>query len=149
MNHSNHLLNDLVSITRDGQDFYQHAAAKVSDPDLKALFGRIATIKAEIVTNLSAEIKAAGGANPTQSGTIVGELNKFYGDLRSMLGGKDYAYVAQLEQSEDRLVKAFEIARNDRDLAPSALAVLNRLEPQVRQCHELMRTRKLAQKKAA
>ena len=149
MNHSNHILNDLVSVARDGQDFYQHAADKVVDPDLKSLFTRIAGIKADIVATLSSEIKAAGGDKPTQSGTIVGELNKLYGDLRALAGGKDYAYVAQLEHSEDRLVKAFEDARNDNDIAPSALAVLNRLEPEVRQCHELMRTRKLALKKAA
>jgi uncharacterized protein (TIGR02284 family) len=149
MNHSNHVLNDLVAIARDGQDFYQHAASKVGDPELKALFARIGTIKAEIVTGLSAEIKAAGGEKPTESGTIVGEISKVYSDLRALAGSKDYQYVAQLEHSEDRLVKAFEDARNDSKIAPSALSVLNRLEPEVRQCHEMMRTRKLALKKAA
>ena len=149
MKHSNHVLNDLVAIARDGQDFYQHAAGKVSDRELKDLFARIGTIKAEIVTSLSAEIKAAGGDKPTEHGTLVGEINKIYGDLRALAGSKDYQYVAQLEQSEDRLVKAFEDARRDISLAPSALAVLNRLEPQVRQCHDLMRARKMALKKAA
>ena len=149
MKHSNHVLNDLVAIARDGQDFYQHAASKVSDPELKNLFARIGTIKSEIVTSLSAEIKAAGGEKPTQSGTLVGEFNQLYGDLRAMAGSKDYQYVAQLEQSEDRMVKAFAAARNDAQISPSALAVLNRIEPEVRQCHELMRNRKLALKKAA
>lgn len=55
-----------------------------------------------IVTNHSTEIKAAGGDKPTQSGTIVGELNRIYGDLRAIDSGKDYACVAQLDQSEIR-----------------------------------------------
>jgi len=31
MNHSNRMLNDLVSIARDGKSFYEHAASKVAD----------------------------------------------------------------------------------------------------------------------
>ena len=149
MKNSNQVLNDLVAITRDGQDFYQHAAGKISDPQLKELFIRIGNIKAEIVTSLSAEIKATGGDAPTGSGTLVGEIRKVYGDLRALAGSKDFQYVAQLEQSEDRLVKAFEEARRDSFLTPSAHSVLDRLEPKVRQCHELMRDRKMALKKAA
>ncbi len=149
MKHSNQVLNDLVAIARDGQEFYHHAAGKVSDPALQDLFARIGTIKAEIVTGLSAEIKASGGDQPTETGTMVGEIRKLYGDLRGLAGSKDYQYVAQLDQSEDRLVKAFDEARKDSSLAPSALAVLDRLEPQVRQSHDLMRARKVALKKAA
>lgn len=148
MNHSNHLLNDLVAIARDGKAFYEHAATKVGDAELKGLFNRLAAIKSDIVTGLTREITGAGD-KPAASGTLVGELSKLYGDLRAMAGSKDYAYVAQLEQSEDRFLSAFEDARKDQKASPGALAVLNRLAPEVRQCHELMRTRKQAMKKAA
>ena len=148
MNHSNKMLNDLVSLARDGKGFYEHAATKVIDPELKTLFTRIAVVKGEIVTGLSNEIKAMGD-KPAESGTLVGEINKLYGELRALVGNKDYAYVAQLEDSEDRLLKAFNEARNDKEVSEHALIVLNRLAPEVRQCHEMMRTRKLALKKAA
>jgi uncharacterized protein (TIGR02284 family) len=144
----NNKLNDIVAIARDGKDFYEHAASKVSDPDLRALFNRIASVKSDIVTNLSRVIRSTGD-EPADSGTIVGDINKLYGDLRALTGGKDYAYVAQLEQAEDRLLKAFEEARNDKDTSPDALAVLAQLSPEVRRCHELMRTRKQAMKHAA
>ena len=42
-------LNDLISIARDGKDFYEEAAQKVDDAELKTLFARIATTKAQIV----------------------------------------------------------------------------------------------------
>lgn len=148
MNHSNHRLNDLVAIARDGKGFYEHAATKVNDPELKALFNRIASIKGEVVAGLSSQIKAAG-EKPADSGTLVGDISKLYGELRALAGNKDYAYVAQLEQSEDRLLHAFEEARNDKDVSPAALVVLDRLAPEIRQCHDLMRTRKQALKKAA
>ncbi|HMB57911.1 MAG TPA: PA2169 family four-helix-bundle protein [Arenimonas sp.] len=147
MNHNKHL-NDLVAVARDGKDFYEYAATRVDDQELKSLFTRMAGIKGEIVQGLSSEIKATGDV-PTQSGTIVGDMNKLYGSVRALLGNKDYAYVAQLEESEDRLLKAFNIAIADKDTTATALAVLNRLLLQVRQCHEQMRTRKLALKKAA
>jgi uncharacterized protein (TIGR02284 family) len=148
MNHSNQLLNDIVAIARDGQSFYQHAATKVNDPELKKLFVRIADIKGEIVMELSGTIKTVGD-KPVESGTLYGEISKLYGDLRAKIGDKDYAFVAQLEASEDRLLKAFDEARSDKDISATALAALTRLSPEVRQCHEIMRTRKQALKKAA
>lgn len=148
MKPSNQTLNDLVSIARDGKSFYEHAATKVDDTELRNLFNRLATIKGDILLGLGSEI-AATGDKPADSGTLVGELSKLYGDLRALAGSKDYAYVAQLEQSEDRFIHAFEEARKDERVSPGAIATLNRLAPEVRQCHELMRTRKQAMKKAA
>ena len=148
MNHSNSNLNDLVSIARDGKNFYEHAATKVDDAALKTLFTRIAASKAAIVQGLSAEIRAEGD-KPTQSGTLVGEMNKLYGGIRALVGNKAYAYVAQLEESADRMLKAFNAAIADKDTSALALGVLNRLAPEVRACHNLMRDRKLALKKAA
>ena len=148
MNNSNKHLNDLVAIARDGKSFYEHAATKVDDAQLQALFQRIAVVKGDIVQGLSTEVRIEGD-KPTQSGTVVGDISKLYGDIRALLGNKDYAYVAQLEESEDRLLKAFAAAIADKDTSAPALAVLNRLMPQVRECHDLMRTRKQALKKAA
>ena len=148
MNPSNQTLNDLVCIARDGKSFYEHAATKVDDAELRNLFTRLAAVKDDIVLGLASQISAAGD-KPADSGTLVGELSKLYGDLRALAGSKDYAYVAQLEQSEDRFISAFEAARRDERVSPAAIATLNRLAPEVRHCHELMRTRKQAMKKAA
>jgi len=148
MNNSNKHLNDLVAIARDGKSFYEHAATKVDDAQLQALFNRLAVVKGDIVQGLSTEVRIEGD-KPTQSGTVVGDISKIYGDIRALVGNKDYAYVAQLEESEDRLVKAFTAAIADKDTPAPALTVLNRLLPQVRECHDLMRTRKQALKKAA
>jgi len=148
MNNSNKHLNDLVAIARDGKSFYEHAATKVDDAQLQALFNRLAVVKGDIVQGLSTEVRIEGD-KPTQSGTVVGDISKIYGDIRALVGNKDYAYVAQLEESEDRLLKAFTAAIADKDTSAPALTVLNRLLPQVRECHDLMRTRKQALKKAA
>jgi uncharacterized protein (TIGR02284 family) len=134
MSHSTRTLNDLVAIARDGKSFYEHAAPKVDDPTLKTLFSRIAAVKGDIVQGLSGEVRAEGDT-PADAGTVVGGISRVYGDVRALLGNKDYAYVAQLEEAEDRMMKAFDDALADTALAPAASTVLTRLAPEVRQCH--------------
>ena len=148
MNHSNHILNDLVSATRDGKSFYEHAATKVDSPQLKTLFLRLAKVKGEIVQGLSSEIRATG-EKPADVGTWSGDFSKMYGDVRALLGDKNYAYVAQLEDSEDSLLKAFDKAMNDEHTSPHARTVITRFMPEVISCHDTMRTRKNELKKAA
>ena len=148
MNHTNHILNDLVSATRDGKSFYEHAASKVDNPELKTLFTRLAKVKGDIVQGLSNEIHA-GGDKPADSSTWSGDFNKLYGEVRALLGDKNYAYVSRLEESEDQLLKAFDKAMNDKDTSASAHIVIARILPEVRSCHDIMRARKIALKKAA
>ncbi len=148
MNHSNHILNDLVSVARDGKSFYEDAASKIDNPELRTLFTRIATVKGDVVNSLSSEIRTSGDT-PADSGTWVGSFNKMYGDMRAKFGDKSYGFVAQLEESEDRLLKGFHDALQDKDISANARMTLNRLLPEVRGCHDIMRDRKAELKKAA
>ena len=148
MNNSTKILNDIISVTRDGKEFYEHAATKVDDSELMTLFARMAAVKGQVVSGLSSEIEAMGD-EPAEKGTLAGDLSQMYGDLRALLGNKDYAYVAQLEDSEDRLLKAFDAALADTDTPASTREILSRYLPEVRSCHEVMRSRKLALKQAA
>jgi len=148
MKNSNEVLNDLVSVARDGREFYEHAATRVKDPELKALFERIAVSKGEIVRGLSNEVRSTGDT-PSTSGTLAGEISQFYGDIRAHLGTKDYAYVAQLEQSEDRLLEAFRKAMESDETTAHARSVIAGLLPDVKSCHDAMAKRKLALKNAA
>jgi uncharacterized protein (TIGR02284 family) len=141
-------LNDLIAISRDGEDFYLEAARKVEDGELAALFTRMAAVKADIVGKLSATVQLAGG-DPDQHGTLVGSMREMYAGVRATLGDKKYAYVAELEESEDRLLHAFDEVVADSDTPPAARAAAIALLPEVRSCHDVMRNRKKAMKSAA
>ncbi len=147
-NKTTHTLNDLVAIARDGQEFYAEAAQKVEDAELSALFSRIAGTKAKIVSELSSAVQAAGGT-PDDDGTMVGTMQKMYGTIRAMLGDTQYGYVAQLEESEDRLLHAFEDTIGDNDTPPAAREVAARLLLEVREAHNIMRDRKHAMQQAS
>lgn len=138
-----HSLNDLIEIARDGKDFYTEAAGKVKDAELSSLFTRIAGVKGDIVTRLSADVAAAGG-KPAEHGTMVGSMQQMYGNVRAALGDTQYGYVAELEASEDRLLNAFDETLTDSDTPAAARAEVQALLPQVRECHNIMRDRKHA-----
>ncbi len=136
-----HSLNDLIEIARDGYNFYLEAAKKVDDAELASLFTRIAAVKSDIVASLSAEVTAAGG-EPAEHGTMVGSMHQFYTRIRTTLGDTQYGYVAELEESEDRLLDAFNETLADPDTPSPARAKVQQLLPQVRECHDVMRNRK-------
>ncbi|ATD67882.1 hypothetical protein CNR27_10960 [Luteimonas chenhongjianii] len=146
-NKTAHTLNDLIAIARDGKEFYEEAAQKVDDTELRTLFARMATTKAQIVNELSSAVQAAGG-KPEDSGTFVGSMQHMYGKIRAALGDKEYGYVAELEESEDRLLEAFDHVSRDADTPPAARDIVVRLMPEVRACHDVMRSRKLSMKNA-
>lgn len=143
-----HSLNDLIAVARDGKKFYEEAAQKVDDRELSTLFTRIANTKARIVDDLSTTVKTAGG-KPEEHGTLVGGMQKMYGNLRSSFGDKRYGFVAELEESEDRLLHAFEDAIADDDTPAPAREVASRLLPEVRACHDVMAERKHAMQRNA
>ncbi len=148
MHNTSDMLNEIIAVARDGQTFYTEAATKVEDPQLRTSFREIATIKGRMVTELSAAV-SRDGEKPATHGTWVGDLNKFYAKVRGMFGDRDYAYVAQLEESEDRLKARLDQALAETSTPQTVRDTLTRLLPQVRQCHDLMRERKLTMKRAA
>ena len=142
-----HSLNDLIEIARDGSDFYTEAASKVDNPELATLFTQMAGHKREIVSGLTADVAATGG-EPADKGTMGGSMRQTYANMRAALGNRDYAYVAELEEVEDKLLEAFRDTISDEDTPPAAKAAAQRHLPRVQECHDIMRNRKLAMKDA-
>src|SRR5690606_33860503 len=93
-------LNELIEITRDGQQFYQHAMAEVKDVELQHLFRDMAQAKTHIIQALSVKV-AAHQERPAQGGTLAGKWREMYADTKARLGDTDAVYVDQLDQTEE------------------------------------------------
>jgi uncharacterized protein (TIGR02284 family) len=76
-------------------------------------------------------------------------MAKSYADVRAALGDANYEYVAQLEEAEDRLMKAFKDTLNDSDTPAAAKTAAEKYLPRVVECHNIMRSRKQALKAAS
>lgn len=134
-------LNELIAVTRDSAEFYSDAATRVDNPKLQNLFAELAESKNGLVGAMSRDVRSEG-ATPEGDGTFRGTLHKVYGDVRAKLGDSDYAYVSQLEESEDRLLHAFnDVLQDSGTPAPVKDAVRSYL-PAVKQHHDAMRDRK-------
>lgn len=134
-------LNELIAVTRDSAEFYSDAAKRVDNPKLKNLFSELAESKNGLVGAMSRDVRIEG-AKPESDGTFRGSLHKVYGDVRAKLGDSDYAYVSQLEESEDRMLHAFnDVLQDSGTPAPVKDAVRSYL-PAAKQQHDAMRDRK-------
>jgi uncharacterized protein (TIGR02284 family) len=131
-------LKDLIELLNDGEKFYSEAATKVKVPAYADLFRRMALQKQAIASDLSARLAARGETAPA-GGTMLGSLRKLYTEVRaSMAKANESVYVAQLEQTEDRILEAF---RND--LTQSEDMELRRIAerhyPDLKRTHDEMR----------
>lgn len=136
------IIQEIVQISRDGLEFYEHAASEVKSDRLKGVFGRMAGHKRQLISALSTDLSIRNEDVPTD-GTIAGSIRKGYADVRAALSSnEDKVYVAQLEETEDRLLEHFNDAIANCD-DPTVKALLQKYYPQVRACHDEMRSLKL------
>jgi uncharacterized protein (TIGR02284 family) len=136
-------LNDLIEVLEDGKMFYEEAAAKVTRPDLRTLFGRMAMTKGAIVNDLKTAVVARGD-QPATSGSFAGSIRKAYAEIRTKLStDKNHAYIAELEQFEDRILHAFQHAAQKSE-DPGVRTIAQRYMPDVNQGHAQMRDLKHA-----
>jgi len=131
-------LKDLIELLNDGEKFYTEAATKVKVPAYANLFQRMARIKAAIAADLSTQVGSHGEAAPT-GGTMFGSLRQLYADIRaSMTKDPEAVYVAQLEETEDRILQGFrDELTNNADAEIRRIA--ERHYPEVKRAHDEMR----------
>lgn len=141
-------LNELIEVLNDGVKFYDDAAGTTSNETYRQLFQRMASTKRSIVADLKSEVSQQG-ETPADGGTIAGSLRQAYTDLRAkMSDNPDAKYIGQLEESEDRILHAFQEALTTSDKAQVRQIAQNYL-PDIRRMHDEMRDLKARVKHAA
>lgn len=141
MNQNAELLREIVQVATDGADFYESAQREIEYSDLAEVFARMARAKRDLIVALNERL-AAMGEGTAVTGTLLGALRRTYADVRASLSSDDVEiYVAQLEDTEDRLLDHVRDAiRKSSD--PEVRMHLESHLPRVRACHEEMRTLK-------
>jgi uncharacterized protein (TIGR02284 family) len=134
-------LNELIEVLNDGVKFYDDAATTTENGTYKALFQRMASTKRAIAADLKAEV-AVHGEKPADGGTIAGSLRQTYTDLAASLSkNPDAKYISSLEETEDRILHAFQDALTTSDKAEVRQIAQNYL-PDVKRMHDEMRSLK-------
>ncbi len=103
-------LNDLLEISRDGEQGFRTCAEGVQSPNLKALFEAAARRCAEGAAELEAKVRSLGG-EPPQGGSISGSMHRAWTNIKSTITGmSEHAVLAECERGEDAAKAAYEAA---------------------------------------
>src|SRR6266446_5641951 len=100
-------LNDLIEVSRDGEEGFGTCAEAVKNPQLKTFFEQKAQRCALGAAQLQRKVRELGG-DPERSGSTAGALHRFWINLRSTLAGMDEnAILDECERGEDVARRAY------------------------------------------
>jgi uncharacterized protein (TIGR02284 family) len=132
------VLNNLIETTKDGEKGFKTAAEGLTAPDIKHRFLQYSRERAQMTTELQAEVRRLGG-DPERSGSMAGALHRGWLDIKSVITGKDdHAIVAEAERGEDVAKTVYENALKEA-LPATVLAIVQQQAVKVRQVHDQVR----------
>jgi uncharacterized protein (TIGR02284 family) len=103
-------LNELLEITRDGEQGFRTCAEGVGSAHLKTLMEAAAERCAVGARELEVKITSLGGT-PAQGGTISGSIHRTWTDLKSAVTGmNEREILSECERGEDVAKAAYESA---------------------------------------
>ncbi len=135
-------LNGLISVLIDGQKFYEQARDKVEDPALKSFFLDMARIRTAAISELKPYVRAEG-EEVEDDGTFSGAARRFYTETVALVNDTDRTFIGQLEEHEDRVLEAFDDARENVS-DPAVAAALLAQRAKFDTTHQMMRNLKKA-----
>src|SRR5260370_33364668 len=81
-------LNELIEISKDGEEGFRTCAEGVKNPQLKMLFEKKAERCALAVAQLAGKARELGG-DPERGGSPSGMLHRFWVNMRASISGMD------------------------------------------------------------
>jgi len=133
------VLNDLIEVSRDGEEGFRKAADDAKNPELKTLFSSRATEIGAAVRELQTQVTALGG-KAEESGSVAGALHRGWVSLRTAVSDRsDLAILEETEKGEDVAKKKYGDALQDADLSFDIRALIERQYQGVLRNHDLIR----------
>lgn len=131
-------LNELLEISRDGEQGFRTCAEGVQSPNLKALFEAAASRCAEGAAELDAKVRNCGG-DPAQGGSVSGSMHRAWTHIKSAITGmNEHAVLAECERGEDAAKAAYEAALKE-NLPPDVRTLVERQYQGVKANHDRVR----------
>lgn len=142
-------LNDLIEVSKDGEEGFRSSAENVDDPQLKAFFLRRSQEVATSVQELQELVRSLGG-EPASSTSLSGTLHRRWIDIKTALTSNDtLAVLNETERGEDVALATYRRAA-EKDLPTHVrFVVVRQLEGAKRNHDEVKRLRDAARAEAA
>lgn len=131
-------LNDLIEISKDGEEGFRHSAENATDPRLKEFFLSRSAGVAASVKELQDLVRSLGGS-PVDSASLSGTLHRRWIDLKTALTLNDnLAVLNETERGEDIALSAYDNALA-LDLPPDVEIVVSRQYEDAKRNHDSVR----------
>jgi len=127
MTNSQHIaeeLQDLIQISRDGEEGYRYGAEHAKDPQLKRLLNEVSSERAKFAGDLEAAAVRWGKPDVDRSGTTLGAVHRGWSDLKAALGGGDHAILSSIETGDELAQKRYDEAISDEGLPDDVVGIL-------------------------
>jgi len=117
-------LEDLIQISRDGQEGYRSSAQHAKDPDLKLLLNEVSLERAKFAGELENEAVRWGRADVERSGTMLGAIHRGWANLKAGLGAGDDAILSSIETGDEYARRRYDEAIGDSQTPDDILGIL-------------------------
>lgn len=132
------LLNDLIEISKDGEEGFRSSAKNADDARLKDFFLRRSKEVSVSVRELQDQVRALGG-EPVDSTSIGGLLHRRWIDIKTALTSHDnLAVLNETERGEDVALAAYRKAL-EQDLPADVRTLILRQIEGVKRNHNLVK----------
>lgn len=132
-------LNGLIETLKDGEEGFRTSADQLKDSAIAAEFRKFASGRAQMASELQAEVTRIGG-KPETSGSASGALHRGWIGLKSAVtGNDDHAILEEAERGEDAAVKNYRDALA-KDLPSDIRSLIDRQYREVLNTHNSVRT---------
>lgn len=142
------VLNDLIEVSKDGEQGFLQSSQGVDDPKLKAYFLHRSHEVKQSVYELQALVRELGG-KPADSSSITGYLHRRWIDIKTAITSNDnLAVLNEVERGEDAALTAYREAANKALPAAVQLVVLRQFKGAQRNHDEVKQLRDAAELQA-
>ncbi len=138
-------LENLIEITRDGQEGFRQAAEHAKAPELRDTFRQYSVERSVMVTELQNLERQCGKTDVDDSGSVTGSLHRAWINLRTAIASSnDQAILEEAERGEDAALAAHREAlkQNNPPLPRSVTSVLESHLIKIQAAHDDVRNRR-------
>ncbi len=139
------ILEDLIEITRDGQEGFAQSAEHAESSELKQIFSNYSRQRGAIITDLQQLERQYGKPDVDTAGSVTGSLHRAWINIRTAVAARnDQAILEEAERGEDAAVEAFQDALSPQEgvLPENVNLTISRHLAQIKQAHDDVRDRR-------
>ncbi|MGB8769680.1 MAG: PA2169 family four-helix-bundle protein [Candidatus Korobacteraceae bacterium] len=93
-------LQELIQISRDGQNGYRGGAEHAKDPQLRRFLDSVSLARAKFAGDLESHAVRLGKTDVDRSGSALGAIHRGWTDLKANLGGGDDTILSSMETGD-------------------------------------------------